>query len=134
MELHVIDFSPPMSGFESFFNTFRLGIAWAKRVQVGELVLLMDNKAHTIFGCAEVISVKVGKLGEMAALHAAFNHNQLGAENPAAKLIEGTIKRYGPHRVNVDKKYTVIYMRRVPCSTERFLQDTQPEGGSDNQQ
>lgn len=113
MRLHVIDFSPPMEGFESFFNTFRLGTAWSKRVQVGERVLLMDNKLHTVFGIAEVVSIKVGPLGAMAAMHAAFNHNQLGKADPARRLIEGTIKRYGPHRTNVDKKYTVIYLRRI---------------------
>lgn len=113
MRLHVIDFSPPMEGFESFFNTFRLGTAWSKRVQVGERVLLMDNKLHTVFGAAEVAAIHVGKLGEMAAQHAALNHNQLGKEDAAGRLIEGTIRRYGPHRTNVDKKYTVIYLRRV---------------------
>lgn len=121
MHIHVIEFAPPMSGFKTFFNTFRLGVAWAKRVHPGERVLLLDTKTHIVFGVAEVISVKVGSLGEMAAIHAAFNHNQLGNPEAAKDLIAGTIRRYGPHRVTVDKKYTVIYLRRLQCSGQQFL-------------
>lgn len=131
MRLHVIDFSPPAVGFDGFFNTFRLGVAWAKRVSVGERVLLMDNKQHLAFGLAEVISIKTGPLGEMAATHAVFNHNYLGSEDAAASLIAGTIKRYGPHRTNVDKKYTVIYLRRIPCSGEQFQDEPTRETDND---
>lgn len=131
MQVRVIDFSPPATGFDTFFNTFRLGIAWAKRVSPGERVLLMDNKQHIVFGLAEVVAVKVGRLGEMAAIHAGFNHNQLGNINAAADLIAGTIKRYGPHRTNVEKKYTVIYLRRVPCSGQHLLNMPEAEHQND---
>lgn len=132
MQVHVIDFSPPATGFETFFNTFRLGIAWARRLQPGERVLLMDNKQHIVFGAAEVISVKIGPLGEMAAVHAAYNHNQLGKPDAAANLIAASIKRYGPHKVNVDKKYSVIYLRRIPMSAEHFLNMPETEHHNDD--
>lgn len=122
MLIHILEFSPPMTGFETFFNTFRLGIAWSKRLAPGMKVLLVDKKNHTAFGIAEVINIKTGKLGELAPIHAYMNHNQLHTSRAEAprRLIEGSIKRYGPHKCNENKLFTVIYLKRIVSEQEEL--------------
>jgi hypothetical protein len=112
--MRIIEFSPPMSGLDGEFNTFRLGIAWSKRLMPGDLVCLMNKKEFLLMGHAEVTAVHVGKLSDMSALHARRNHNQLGLPPDGAgeRLIANMIKRYGPHKCLYDSKVTVIYMNR----------------------
>jgi hypothetical protein len=112
--MRIIEFSPPMSGLEGEFNTFRLGVAWSKRLAPGDTVCLMNKKEFSLMGYAEVKAVHVGKLSDMSALHARRNHNQLGLPSDGAgeRLIANMIRRYGPHKVNHTVKVTVIYMNR----------------------
>lgn len=113
--MRVIEFSPPMSGIDGEFNTFRLGVAWSKRVAPGDTVLLIDRKQFSVIGKAQVTDVKVGSLRDMSALHARHNHNQKGLDPQGAdeRLMSNMIKRYGPHKCLHTTKVTVIGMKRI---------------------
>ena len=110
--MYVIDFTPPMEGFDGRFNTFRLGLGWSKRLSVGDRVFLADKKRSWIFGQAEVEGVMTGKLGEMANLYAAENHNHKSKPIAQASenLIANMVRRYGPHICDREKKVTVIVL------------------------
>lgn len=109
----IIDFSPPMSGIAGEFNTFRLGVAWSKRLNPGEQVLLMDKKLYSVMGSAKVMGVTVGSLSEMGALYGSQNHNQkhLPKEGAGERVATAMIKRYGPNRCCEDSKVTVIHLK-----------------------
>ena len=111
--MYVLDFSPPMNNLQGCFNTIRLGIKWASRLNPGDTVLLIDKPHSILIGPAIVESVVLGKLGEVASLHASRNHNQKGLDIEGApqRLIENMKKRYGPMLINENKRCTVIYLR-----------------------
>ena len=111
--MYVLEFAPPMENINGHFNTVRLGGAWAKRLATGDSVLLIA-KFQTI-GQALVEHVEIGKLSEMAKLHAAQNHNQKSLDPGGApeRLVAAMIKRYGPHKVSHNSLCTVIYLRLI---------------------
>ena len=108
-------FSPPMSGFEGRFNTFRLGMKLSRILTPGETILLIDSKTSRVFAEAVVESAVVGTLKDMADEHAYRNHNQrsLDAATAPQRLITNMIKRYGPHKCSETSKVTVLYLRRL---------------------
>jgi hypothetical protein len=115
MNVPVIGFIPPHIGLEEEFNTFRLGLALAKRLEPGVTVFLMDTKAQTVFGTAKVVSIGTGSLAAMCLKHGARNHSELGFADPGsspARLFELMQKIYGPHIATETKKTTVVYLRR----------------------
>lgn len=113
--MRILEFSPPMNGITGEFNTFRLSLAWSKRVAKGEIITLMDKKDCSSMGYAEVISVHVGKLHDMSALHARHNHNQIGLDPDGAgeRLTANMIRRYGPHRCGLNSNVTIIYLKKL---------------------
>jgi hypothetical protein len=113
--IYAIDFEPPLVGLEGYFNTFRIGGTWAARVKRGSTVLLYDTKEKRIFGRARVTDVELGKLLDMAGVHAHMNHNQLGKapSDATADLMRRVQKRYGPRIAHDDKRTTVIYLQRT---------------------
>ncbi|MDT4817828.1 hypothetical protein FQZ97_509120 [compost metagenome] len=117
MEVPVIGFIPPVVGIEKEFNTFRLGVAFCKRIKPGDEVFLMDEKRRTVIGRAEVTKMDNGGLGEMCLVHAANNHTEVdnpeGADGAHERLFAYIQKIYGPHIATPQKKATVIYMRRI---------------------
>lgn len=115
MDMYIIDFTPPMENLDGAFNTFRLGGKWAKVLEPGARVILADGKESRAIGLAEVISVVKGKLCEVAAEHACYNHNQRGKgkREAADALMENMRRRYGPHIAQDNKLTTVIYLRRL---------------------
>ncbi|MPS48478.1 hypothetical protein [Methylobacillus sp.] len=108
--MHIIEFTPPMLNLAGTFNTFRLGLRYHKILTPGERVVLIDKKALKTIGEAVVEQVIKGRLGEMAELHAAENHNWRDSDQPPEDLIASMTKRYGPHMVNPDKWVSVIYL------------------------
>jgi hypothetical protein len=114
LPIPAIEFYPPMQGLDGRFNTFRLGLAWSKRVSKGDYVLLLDNKTKVAFARARVTGVHTGTLCEMAKLYAHLNHNQRhDPSNARQNIVTALMKRYGPQMVTVDKKVTVIDLRRL---------------------
>lgn len=115
MDKYVLDFAPPLAGIEGTFNTFRLGVAWSKRVSEGDMVLLINKPKAQVIGRAQVQSVSVGTLSEMAVTDARFNHNQKGldVEGAPARMIASMIKRYGPQMCRETSKVTVINLQMV---------------------
>jgi hypothetical protein len=115
MKTRVIDFIPPIVGTEGQFNTFRIGGFYAKHLQQGEEVFLMDSKAREVFGKAVVERVEVGRLAELCAEHAAMNHTEIDAPDGkhAERLMALLQKINGPHIATATKKATVVYLRRL---------------------
>ena len=51
-----LKFKPPLLGFDQAkFNTFRMGTAWAKRLEVGSLVAIINAKTDEVFGYANLM-------------------------------------------------------------------------------
>ncbi|TSP14000.1 hypothetical protein [Cupriavidus campinensis] len=116
MEVPVIGFIPPIVGIDGEFNTFRLGIAFCKKIKPGDEVFLMDEKKRAVIGRAEVTKMDSGGLGEMCLVHANKNHTEVsGAAGEGAheRLFAYIQRIYGPHIATPQKKATVIYMRRL---------------------
>ncbi len=114
MNKHVIGFAPPMQGFEGEWNTFRLGKKLGNQLVPGQEVFLMDNKESVIFGAARVSRVIVGRLGEMAQLHARHNHNQkANPEGAEERIVVALKKRYGPQMVDENRWVSVIYLEKI---------------------
>jgi hypothetical protein len=114
LPVFVLDFEPPLVGFEDRFNTFRLGRTWAVKLKRLDHVLLMDVKAKQVFGRGEVLRIELGPLKEMALMHAIENHNQLSKTpfEAAEDLMVRMRKRFGPHIATDTKVCTVIYLKR----------------------
>lgn len=110
----IIEFAEPMLGIEGEFNTFRLGGAWAKRVQSGDTVILMNKKECCVVCLARVLAVHVGRLNELSALYGCRNHNQkhLPAMGAGERVTAAMIKRYGPQKCRDTSRVTVIELKR----------------------
>lgn len=118
MQHHIIDFYPPIVGLENEFNTVRLGIAWSKRLNIGDEVYLSDNKERKVIGKAVVTDIQKGKLQEICETHAENNHInisclELEGFNASLRLMNVIQKFYGPHIALPTKMATVIYLRRI---------------------
>lgn len=111
--LPILSFRKPLLGLEAEFNTFRLGKAWAGRVQIGRQVTLMNVEDNTIIGQATVQKVAVDKIPNALKDHAAFNHMTLGEKEPEKKLREIVRGIYGKHLVTDDRLVSVIYLART---------------------
>lgn len=121
MFMPVLSFRPPFKGLDANFNTFRLGMAWGKRVVVGSHVALGDALTFDVFGYAQVTDVISGPLNAMLEGYAAANHTMLDvppSEAPAA-LLDVLIKSYGKNWVNDGRGSTVIDLTRVDCRYDR---------------
>ncbi|WP_374335318.1 hypothetical protein [Methyloversatilis sp.] len=112
---YILEFSPPMSGFEGDFNTFRLGGKWQRVLKPGDKMLLVDKRTSAVFAVAEVQGADAGKLRDMANTFASFNHNQreLDCAGAPDRLISNMIKRYGPHKCSETSRVSVIHLRRI---------------------
>ena len=103
-----------LGGTEGQFNTFRLGSAWAARVQVGQLVGLLDGKCEKV-GEAVIEAVHCGGKAEMLRDHAYMNHLMLANPHidPVGDLARRIRNLYGTNFMNRAEKFTVIYLRRL---------------------
>lgn len=111
----IIEFAEPVLGIEGEFNTFRLGGAWAKRVQPGDTVILMSKKECGVICRATVVAVHVGRLDELGALYGFRNHNQkhLPVEGAGERITAAMVKRYGPQKCRDTSRVTVIELKRI---------------------
>lgn len=120
MDKYALDFAPPLMGLDGQFNTFRLGVAWTRRVQENDTLLLINRARSLVIGRARIHSIDSGKLSDMASKHAMFNHNHKGYSQTVAaeRLVTSMIKRYGPQKCNEDSKVTVLYMEIIEHAPE----------------
>jgi len=115
MEKYALDFSPPLIGFTGNFNTFRLGVAWTKRVKAGDRVLMVNTARSLVIARARITDVDSGSLRDMAIKHGSQNHNhsEFSPDIAAQRITQSMIKRYGPHKCSEDSKVTVIYLEII---------------------
>lgn len=76
---------------------------------------LLNEKDKMIIGKAEVLDIDQGDLGEMCLVHARDNHQELNSDSIYApqRVFSTMQKFYGPHIATVQRKATVIYLRRI---------------------
>ena len=112
---YFIAFRPPLLGLEGEFNTFRLGRRWSERVQVGDVVLLTDERNCQALGLAEVRYVACGPLSEACKHYGYLNHTQLALPRRGApkRILEIVQKIYGPHIATLTRPTTVIGLKRT---------------------
>lgn len=111
----ILGFIPPLHGFESIFNTFRIGAAWHNRVSKDDTVGLLDAKAGQLFGKAKVIEVNTGPLADMLNLYASGNHLEIGNGPVGApeRLYKAILQIYGPRIAALERPATVINLERL---------------------
>ncbi|MFW6855275.1 hypothetical protein ACODYM_28710 [Burkholderia gladioli] len=115
-ETVVLSFKPPFEGLDGEFNTFRPGLAMAKRLAAGHGVFLMDSKRQVVFGTALVTRLEQGPLQQLCDGHAAFNHSQLSnpdKDGASARLMQIVTKLYGPHIASPTRPSVAIYLKRI---------------------
>lgn len=105
-----------------YWNTIRIGGAWARRLLSGHNVAIADTKNNKIVGYAEVESVHIGTLGQMIELHARMNHAikheiEHGKTLPVDTEIQARMTRIlkNAHGTNIaapDRQASVIYLMR----------------------
>lgn len=113
--MRYIEFLPPIVGIDGEFNTFRMGLFYVKRLVVGEVVALVNNKERVLLGTATVTQLHFGPLERMLREHAYMNHTQLsnvGDVSPREALGEVIKRFYGPQVALPNKAASVIYLRR----------------------
>lgn len=114
MHQPVIGFMPPLSGFESNFNTVRPGSSWHSRLRKGAIIGLLDVKKNELFGKAQVVDVDKGNIINMLDKHAHANHlMRQYTSGQDKKLLKLLIRIYGPRIINDDSVVSVINLRRV---------------------
>lgn len=112
-----LKFKPPLRGFDNVrFNTFRCGEAWAKRLQKGSIVAIVDAKTDDILGHAYVTEVHFGNKLQMAELHGKYNHT-MQALNIVDNIAETMLKRLkstsGSMIYNGSDNVSVIYLEMI---------------------
>lgn len=101
------------AGLSGEFNTFRLGGAWAKRVSVGDVVLLQNGQGEAI-DYATVCDTHIGSFSDMAHEYGVDNHLAINAEISGTPfdLAQVMTKLYGAHRFSLNSTVSVIELRR----------------------
>ena len=93
------------------FNTFRPHSAWAKRLQLGDIVCLYHTQESRTISMREVKAIYQGEMSEMLAQHAKHNHaiQARASTDPVAELREILIRSMGKNFFNAAETASVIY-------------------------
>lgn len=97
-------------GMDEVFNTIRLGSAWARRVEPGQIVNLRTTKGDKI-GIGEVISKYVAEFDDALSDHAHMNHVGIGKENPVDVVKKELITAHGKNFVARADVLSIIYVK-----------------------
>lgn len=109
----VLSFSDVAGLDRSFWNTFRSGTAWSKRLQRGMKVGVYDLRQKILLKHATVEEVVTGKLSDLCNVHASLNHLAL-ANNwtiEAAAQLQRLMRQFYGTAAASDSIATVIYLR-----------------------
>jgi hypothetical protein len=113
----ILTFTPKLVGFDGYFNTFRIGLAWFGRLMPGVTVGLMNSHTEEIFAKAAVVKVVSGPFSEMSEQHAHMNHMLLGLEpDEASEKMRNIMRQAYGKFVRDDimtRDATVIYLRNL---------------------
>jgi hypothetical protein len=103
------------TGLRKVANTVRVGVAWTKRLQIGQTVALYNSAKKVIFGYARVVGMESGPIRQMLHDHAHANHLMLDTppETAADRLHAWQRQQYGPRIIHDETKITAIYLLRV---------------------
>lgn len=108
----VLDFRDP-AGTEFAFNTFRLGMAWSRRVFSNDVVALRGPKG--LYGEAKVLGTHSGPFAAMREQFGDDNHLAIAAAVAEQDFdLESVMrKNYGPNRFSASSNVSVIYLERL---------------------
>ena len=109
----VLTFRPPLKGFDGYFNTFRLGPAWSKRLVGGVIVALFDTKNGHVFAKAKVIETFIGDKCDMALKHGKNNHLMVDhqcEDSVQDKMLKILRNAFGKLIYESHSQATVIYL------------------------
>lgn len=114
----VLQFLDPR-GLDGEFNTFRLGGAWARRVQPGDRVALVGKAAFIAY--AKVINTHAGKFTDMDKHYGIDNHLMIDAALSGVDLVLESVMSsiYGKHRFTPASTVSVIELRREDGVVEK---------------
>jgi hypothetical protein len=98
----------------SRWNTVRVGLAWQKRLDLGQRVAIVDVKLEQVTRVMKVVGVYSGPVVDMCLEHAHMNHaviesGKIGQEASDA-LLKILRNAYGSMFVTGEKQATVIYL------------------------
>jgi len=105
-----------LAGFDTAFNTFRLGSTWYNRLSVGTICALYDSIGKKMFGKAVVNETHHGDMEEMCYDHAYKNHLFLDDDQETAsnRMIGAMQAAYGHiMEKRSDQTCTVVYLDRI---------------------
>jgi hypothetical protein len=124
-----IKFKPPIRGLTDIkTNTFRAGLAWFKRLKVGDELQLLNTKTLEVFATATVAELHSGTKEEMAEIHGAFNHSIQALEitdNIAATILKRLKNSSGTRAFESTNYITVIYLKEIKWQEDgKNLKDT----------
>lgn len=110
--LPIISFSVLTGLHEPIFNTVRLGLAWPKRLDVGDRVRIFDAKNNEFLRVMRVKEFATGSLGEIVTKHAHRNHALIASDAPdkPAKLMRVLRGAYGSTYTHTGRSATAIYL------------------------
>lgn len=103
------------TGLDRPSNTVRVGVAWTKRLQVGQTIALYNARTKKVFGHAKVTQLEAGGIVEMLRAHARNNHLMLDTDpkRAPAELYKWQKQNYGPRIIHEETKITAIYLQRL---------------------
>lgn len=99
---------------EPMFNTMRPYTAWARRLRLGDTVMLYDSLNDQVIGERTVNQIEQGDKQVMLNDHAGNNHYCLYKEfeNPAEELEKLLIRSMGKNFYNASNEMSVIYLSK----------------------
>lgn len=105
------------------WNTVRLGEAWAKRLQPGQVVAIADSRSQKVLHTMSVERVVTGTVEEMLRDHSVNNHAIIheqdkrligsGAKIAAERLGRILINSYGRNFATSDRRACAVYLERT---------------------
>lgn len=102
-------------GMEGRFNTFRLGLAWANRLKIDDVVALQAGTV--IVGTARVTRVEAGEKSSVALCYADQNHNLLDAgltpSEAGEQMLKNLRRSYGKLIYEAQQSASVIFLERI---------------------
>lgn len=108
----ILSFSVLTGLHEPIFNTIRLGLAWPKRLDVGDRVRVMDTKNGAFLRVMRVKEFATGSLGEIVTHHAHRNHALIASDAPdkPAEMMRVLRGAYGSTYTHTGRSATAIYL------------------------
>lgn len=120
MFLPTLGFSVLAGLDQDYWNTVRVGGAWAQRLYPGRQVAVADTKNGEIVGTATVVRTHSDRLGDLLKEHARFNHailaeiedGKIEESDAPARLLRILKNANGSNIADENRMASAVYLRR----------------------